>query len=248
MTPVAEVYRIVIIFTNWNWEEGPINLETRLAGSILPWLLGVLLLLDVALLLIAARSWREAKKSPYFFLRQQAAKSMRRNLGAGLVLILVTAFAGVVAWQTPNRVSAQFAPLSYAKPLPQVAQIPEEPTSLDVASPESVEINFSSDGTLSALPELSDPLLRPQLPETFNLEEPTAELKDDTGIGRISFSTDISSDYQAVNPVRRFSEGFFTLYATFAYEQMADGMTWSWVWKHNGTIIEGENELQFRYR
>ncbi len=242
MTPVAEVYRIVIIFTNCYWEEGPINLETRLAGSVLPWLLGGLLLLDVALLLIAARAWREAKRSPYFFLRQQAAKSMRRNMGAALVLILITAFAGVVAWQTPASTPAQFAPLSYAKPLPQSVSIQTEPVSVQVASPESVEINFSADKTPGALPNLTDPLLKPTLPDAFNQKEPTVELKNDTQIGQISFSTDISNDYQAINPGRRFAEGFFTLYATFAYEEMADGMTWSWVWKHNGSVVEGENE------
>ncbi|MBK7180127.1 MAG: hypothetical protein IPH82_23580 [Chloroflexi bacterium] len=34
-----------------------------------------------------------------------------------------------------------------------------------------------------------------------------------------------------------------TLYATFDYSEMEDGMAWAWVWRHNGEVLEGGNEL-----
>ena len=36
------------------------------------------------------------------------------------------------------------------------------------------------------------------------------------------------------HPRQLFAEGFYTLYATFDYEGLEDGMVWSWVWRHDG--------------
>ena len=48
--------------------------------------------------------------------------------------------------------------------------------------------------------------------------------------------------YKAINPANVFGEGFYTLYATFDYSNMADGMAWAWVWRQNGEVIDGGNE------
>jgi hypothetical protein len=68
-------------------------------------------------------------------------------------------------------------------------------------------------------------------------------MKENTNLGDIFFSTDITSNYEAVNPGRRFTEGFYTIYATFSYDGMTDGMVWSWVWRHNGQVIDGGNQV-----
>jgi hypothetical protein len=108
------------------------------------------------------------------------------------------------------------------------------PTALDITlSPASVEISQVT----------TDPLQRSELPEDYNQLNPTVELKDSTDMGDIFFSTDITSDYEAINPGRRFTEGFYTVYATFSYDGMADGMVWSWVWRHNGQVIDGGNQV-----
>ena len=33
------------------------------------------------------------------------------------------------------------------------------------------------------------------------------------------------------------------MYATFSYDGMEDGMVWSWVWRHDGEVVEGGNEV-----
>ena len=53
----------------------------------------------------------------------------------------------------------------------------------------------------------------------------------DTNLGTLSFSTEVTDEYEAVSPRQIFAEGFYTLYATFRYEGMEDGMVWSWVWR-----------------
>jgi hypothetical protein len=83
----------------------------------------------------------------------------------------------------------------------------------------------------------------PVLPPEYDQFEPTAEMTDDTELGSMFFSTEIDDRYEAVEPGRRFAKGFYTVYATFSYEGMADGMEWAWVWRHNGAVIDGGNEL-----
>jgi hypothetical protein len=210
--------------------------------------MGGLLLLVLLTLSITLKAWREAKRSPYFFLRTEAAKRMQRYMLASLLLILVTIATTAYAWNSPEDTTVRVNRLSYAKPVRQAPETTNVQTQTGDTAPEAIEINFSSGGQEAAGPEsipgLSDPLLQPStLPENFNTLESTTELSEDTAIGEISFSTDISTEYKAVDPGRRFTKGFFTLYATFDYAKMEDGMTWSWVWKRNGQVIDGGNQV-----
>jgi hypothetical protein len=53
----------------------------------------------------------------------------------------------------------------------------------------------------------------------------------------------VTADYDAIDPGRVFGEGAYTLFATFEYKDMVDGLEWAWVWRHNGKVIDGGNEL-----
>lgn len=81
------------------------------------------------------------------------------------------------------------------------------------------------------------------LPEAFNRFEPKVDLNDNTELGTINFSTKIDDEYQAINPTNIFAVGSYTVFATFSYDGMADGMAWAWVWRHDGEVVEGGNEL-----
>ena len=212
---------------------------------MVPWLVGGLVLLSLVTFSITIKSWREAKRSPYFFLRVQAAKRMERYMMCTLALFLVTMATGAYAWPASSESLPQIARLSYAKPAPVLAAEIEEPEVLADSSPTALDITLSpvSNRLVDVPVELDDPLLKAALPEKFNQIEPSAELIDETEIGEIDFSTDITLDYRAIDAGQRFGEGFFTLYATFDYDEMADGMTWSWVWRRNGQLIEGGNQL-----
>ena len=215
-----------------------------LSGTIIPWLVGGLLLLTVLTLSVTIKSWHAAKRSPYFFLRVQAARRMQRYLVATLFLLLVTLGTGAYAWQTPQPSPPQHARLSYAKPSLTTVVVDGDAT-LAESSPTAVEINMSPvmSRVAATAPDLSDPLLKPSLPEQYDQLEPEATLQTNTSLGEISFSTEISDDYQALEAGRRFGKGFFTLYATFAYDGMSDGMTWSWVWRHNNQVVDGGNQM-----
>ena len=220
------------------------DLIDSLSTTITPWLIGGLLLLTALTFTVTIRSWHAAKRSPYFFLRVQAARRMQRYLVASLVLILVTIGTTAYAWQTPQALPPQHARLSYAKPSLTTVIVDDEAL-LAESSPTALDINLSPvmNRVAETAPELGDPLLKPALPEQYNQLESQVELQSDTDIGEISFSTEISDDYQALEAGRRFGKGYFTLYATFDYDGLADGMTWSWVWRHNNQVVDGGNQV-----
>jgi len=206
--------------------------------------MGGLVLLVSLTMSVTVKSWRDAKRSPYFFLRMQAAKRLQHYLLVSLSLILLAVIVAVYGWQAPTVTTPHLAVLSRSKPILQSAATVAEPEIVADASPASVEIDLSPVSNQGpAQTALTDPLLKPALPEQYDQLEATVDLKESTEIGEIRFSADISDDYEAVDPGRRFGDGFYTLYATFDYGEMADGMTWSWVWKHNGAVVDGGNQV-----
>lgn len=222
-----------------------------LSGTITPWLLGGLVVLVLLTVGITLKAWRDAKSSPYFFLRRQALQRMQSYALASFCLIVVTFVTAVYTWQTPPDTTARTALITYAKPNLEINSAETELSSDRDQSPTVVQVNLTeaseSERPLTS-PDLVGSLLQgpqgpPALPTEFKTIEPRVSLKEDTELGSIAFSTVIDNNYEAIQPNRRFGEGFFTLYATFRYDAMVDGMSWAWVWRHNGTVVGGNNEL-----
>ena len=80
------------------------------------------------------------------------------------------------------------------------------------------------------------------LPDEFDLVAAEAELTAETLLGEISFSKRMDDSFEAVAPERIFEKGNYTIYATFSYEGMNDGLVWAWVWRYNGAVVSGGNE------
>lgn len=219
-----------------------------LTDTVVPWVLGILMLVTLLALTNSIKNWREIKRSPYFFMRRQAEKRLQTYLSASVISILVTVAFLAFAWQAPTDNTPRVALLTNTKPPKQETISLLEGTSLAadavrlipelVTDPDPVTTEASL--LLVADDILSSP---PELPDAYNRFEPKVELKADTELGTLSFSTEIDENYEAVNARRIFAEGFYTLYATFAYTDMADGMEWAWVWRHNGQVVDGGNEL-----
>lgn len=207
--------------------------------TIIPWVLGTLLLLIFFTFAVAVKSWRDMKQSPYFFMRRQAEKRLQTYLSTSLVLLLLTAAISAYAWRAPVDNVNRAAILVNAKPPHDdvVAMVGAEPVL--ASSADLVQ-------TLSTGQEIVTSTFtntKPVLPSEYNQVEPLTQLKESTELGSLSFSVEIDDQYQAINPGRIFGEGFYTLYATFEYVEMEDGMAWAWVWRRNGEVVEGGNEL-----
>ncbi len=182
------------------------------------------------------------KRSPYFFMRRQAEKRLQTYGSASLFLLLFAVATTVYSWQAPVDSTPRVAILVNAKPpKEEIVAFFENSKPAETV----LEVSEIEDLVAAASPDSDAEVIAsgPTLPEEFNQVEPLVSLQDNTALGTLSFSTQISDQYEAINPGDLFAEGFYTLYATFAYDDMADGMSWSWLWRHNGDVVEGANEL-----
>jgi hypothetical protein len=221
-------------------------LSVILTETITPWILGTLILLAVLTLSITIKSYREMKRSPYFFMRRQAEKRLQTYGSASFFLFLFAAAIAVYSWQPLTDTTPRVAVLTHAKPpKEEIVAFFEEEAAVEAALVTADIEQFVAANTVSDIDSLETAFLpdEPALPEEYNKVEPTVSLQADTALGTLAFSTEITNEYEAVNPRNLFAEGFFTLYATFAYDDMADGMSWAWLWRHNGAVVEGANEL-----
>lgn len=217
-----------------------------IAGTITPWILGILFLLVFLSTAVVVKSWREMKSSPYYFMRRQAEKRLQTYSVFSLVLMVLTAVFVASTVQAPQNDVQLTAVLTNTKPANEDVQ-----ELVKQAVPPTIEFvsqaNLNADLTTTTDPyntgasDLISAVL--ELPEEYDRFEPTAELNENTELGRILFSQEITEDYEAIDPARIFAVGSYTLYATFSYDGMADGMEWAWVWRRDGEVVEGGNEL-----
>ena len=197
----------------------------------------------------AGKSWREMKRSPYFFQRLQAGKRLQTYSSASLVLFVITMAVAFYSWQEPADTTIRSAIISNSKPVPEIAEEVESPSIVEAVDESiSTEAGFplASDEVTNQLIAVADqPLIAAKiaLPEDYDRFESQVALNDESNLGTLDFSTDVTEEYEAVNSRQLFAEGFYTLYATFDYEGLDDGMVWSWIWRRDGEILEGGNEV-----
>jgi hypothetical protein len=213
-------------------------LSEVVTGTIIPWLLGTLLILLIFTFGVSIKSWRDMKRSPYFFMRRQAEKRLHSYISTSFVLLLLTGAISAYAWRAPTDHTARVAVLANAKP-PQA-----EIVLLVQAAPERAGAVELVEALISntQLP-LATSTTRPTLPLEYDQLQPTTVLKASTELSSITFSPEINDRYEPLNPGLIFPEGYYRLYAIFQYEEMADGMVWSWVWRRNGEVIDGGNQI-----
>ena len=221
--------------------------------TITPWILGTLALLLLFALVVSFKSWRDMKRSPYFFMRRQAGKRLQTYSIASTCLILVTLFVGAFALRPSTSDNIlRVAPIANAKPPTEEIRnlVNSAPTStIELLTEEGVSIDelaASNVGQGAETVEISPAELLQQLrtlPDQFDQYSPTVDLQDNTEITPLVFSTKINDEYKAANPETIFPEGNYTIYATFDYAYMEDGMVWSWVWRKDGEVVSGGNEV-----
>jgi hypothetical protein len=190
------------------------------------------------------------KRSPYFFMRLQAEKRLQTYSFASLGLVAASTMFALYALRPPVNNTPLVAVLTNSKPVSdEVASLGNSATANNIVGLTSeTAVTSQIVSTASGEPLFladAENLVQSALllPEAFNRFEPKVDLKDNTELGTINFSTKIDDEYQAINPTNIFAVGSYTVFATFSYDGMADGMAWAWVWRHDGEVVEGGNEL-----
>jgi hypothetical protein len=195
---------------------------------------------------MVVKAWLDLKRSPYFFLRRQAEKRLQTYSLTSLGLIFATIATAAYAWQAPQDNTPRVALLANTKPPQQeVRELMEAAPMLTTSlqATEFISPTSAAHSLTSALPEAQAEQAEPTIPSEFDQFEPTVELSSDTEIGSLTFSTDVTQDYEPISPRTLYAEGAYTLYATFSYAFMENGMAWAWIWRHNGEVVGGGNEL-----
>lgn len=195
--------------------------QTGIGYMVSNWvLLGLAATFAVAFAL-TAKSWREARRSPYYFQRKQALQQMQSYSIVSLVLMMATIAVVTYAWSPAILSTPRTALLTNAKPL-NIA-----PARLTV-----------SDNAIQAISDIARNTVA-AIPTQFSQLTPDSPLSLESGLDNVIFASGINDNYEPVGVHAIFGEGDFTLYATFDYSQMDDGMTWAWVWRQNGELVSG---------
>ena len=199
-------------------------------------------------LAVVFKSWREMKRSPYFFMRLQAEKRLQTYSFASLGLLAASVIFAVYALRPPVDNTPLVAVLTNAKPVSDEVAALAQPNSAGVefiAETSETSQIVSTTGNEPLYLTDADALVQSTLtlPEQFDRFEPEVDLGETTELGEISFSTKIDDDYLSIDPTNIFAVGAYTVFATFSYDEMADGMSWAWVWRHEGEVVDGGNEL-----
>lgn len=245
-------------------------------NTIIPWILGGLILLFLIGIVLTIRFWRESKVSPYYFLRRQAEQRMHTyslgTVGTAVLLIFFVSYANQPTQSSELRMVAlsntkPSAALVTNQPLTQdenqiveaISESDEDSAVVALSGSNGSEISADLIQQSSSSLEAADNILSLDelasvteseaeeeevigLPPEYDRLTPSVDIYDATSITQVSFSNEIDNNTSPVAPRRLFDESLETIYATFDYDEMADGMVWSWVWKRNGQVIGGGNQ------
>lgn len=233
---------------------------------IAPWLLGSFGLLIVFTMTQAGKAWRARKHAPYFFMRRHAERRLKSYSAMSGVFAICMGVSAFFMFRQPVDTTSRMVIITNAKPIDNGADVVnaipideiaitvyDAPTSVEISALEAVPSLEDDEEVARSIPapiDLTDAIAgesliasAPTLPSEYNQLDPLADLLPATSFTSFTFSTEIDDDYEPVSPSLIFGEGFFTVYATFFYEQMVDGLEWAWVWRYNGDVVNGGNEL-----
>ncbi len=214
---------------------------TNYAAIVAPWAAGGFVFIAMMSVVSTLKAMKAMKKSPYFFMRVQAEKRFRWYSSAVLLFLFLAVVTAVYGIQTPVvDQTPRMALLTNRKPpTEEIVRLVNRAAVVD-AEIQAVTDELMAASEAPAELEIIDEKL---LPDEYDQFEPVVTLQDDTALGKINFSTEVDGEYQAIEPNDVFREGSYTLYATFSYDDMVDGMSWAWVWRLDGEVLEGGNEL-----
>lgn len=196
--------------------------EVDISNSVSSWVLIGLAIAFALAFVLTAKSWREASRSPYYFQRRQALQQMQNYSIVSLALLMATAAVLAYAWSPSLSTAPRTALLTNAKPI-----------SLD--NLRSITTAIEEDATPSVIVRRA----APSIPSQFDTLEPALVTSEDTAIENVIFASGINDNYEPIGARSVFGEGDFTLFATFDYVDMGDGMTWAWVWRKDGELVSG---------
>lgn len=207
------------------------------SNAIIPWILVALVITLCVVAILTARYWEQSRRSRFFFQRREATQKLQNYTLVNIVLIVTILVISVYGLSPSKKGNSLVKVISSGKPVGvQVAQRSKDRQVVE-ASPEPTSTSVQTQARL--LPPPFKPTAVPELPPEYREIAPSAEFDEAMTFKKIVFSQKIDSRKRPVNPSDQFPEGQYTLYATFDYANLENGVSWAWVLRRDGKIISG---------
>lgn len=199
------------------------------------------------------KSYRDSKRSPYFFMREEAAIRMRRLalvvvILLAIIVLLTTGLlkpreevrlAEATLTMTPTSSPTPTSVPPTATPTPQ----PPTPTAQPISIP-TYTVTSSPTPGIEASPTLTHTPRIKASPTPTHTRIPAAKTPaPEAAFGPVTFSRSITADNEPLRPGTVFPANTKRIYAFFEYSNMSNGVPWSQVWSWRGEEIVAESEL-----
>lgn len=183
--------------------------------------------------LVIVSSYRESKRAPYMFLRDEAEQRFRQATLIFIPLFLVTVALAVVVGRSrggPSVARLYPTPIPTPTQTPTLTLGPPSPTFTPMLSP-----TFTPTATVT--PAAETPAPTPPLVLVAKTPSPEATF------GEITFARGVTDDGSPLEPGTVFSQEVKAIYAFFVYKAMANGVPWTQVWLREGEELVRVTEL-----
>ncbi|MGB1249949.1 MAG: hypothetical protein ACPG8W_04905 [Candidatus Promineifilaceae bacterium] len=201
--------------------------------NIANWLFLLLLTVTIISVVVTAFAWRQSKQSFHLYNRRSAEIRMQNYMTVTTILLMCLLLVGGYLWIETRNVEAL--------PNDREAEVRFQ-SSLSIAN--LLDARATREAEIAALSSVQPtPESVSILPLEYRAVNGQANLEADAELTRILFSTTVSETYEPTDPSDRFPTDIETLFATFDYRNLANGLEWSWVWRRDGVAIDGGNEV-----
>ncbi|MDA1330424.1 MAG: hypothetical protein O3B43_05105 [Chloroflexi bacterium] len=182
------------------------------------------------------RGWSRVRSSgdlPYFRLHQQ------RLLSGWQLVVLAFLLLGAAGWlrffgeTTVYRIFPVTVTPSLT-PTPSITPSPTLSPTLTLTPSETPTLEFTLTPSLTPIPQMPLSILA--------LFESTIDSAPDAVFSPLAFSQGLNfTTYQAVNPGTVFQNPVGSMYTTFSYDQMINGVQWTALWYRLGDLVHFES-------
>lgn len=231
-------------------------------GLIMYWIVAILLSGVVLMLILALQTRMQIGNAHFYFSRRKAELKSQQFLAMAFLLFLgavgylayssdlfsrLDELTGIAFKPTPtplNTPTVTLVPTSVSDGTPTPISINNQPTPTNTVTTTTPSADTASYTIATPTPRLfPTPTPSLDLPPTYNNIQPREEPGSDTKIGRFVFAQKIDEFYSPVDPLEKFPVNIDKLYATFDHFGMVDGTAWSFLWRRDGNVLDGGNEL-----
>jgi type VI secretion system secreted protein VgrG len=188
------------------------NLDFKTAIYTMVAILVIFLIISIVTLI---RTWKSAKKIPFYKKRRKLQVRAFRIL---LMIIFLIVFTVVVA-----RFGEPVAYVFY-EPSPTITNTPTITMTLTITMTPTITLTPTITNTPSITPI---PVIPPAIEEQF---EATVLPNEEVIFSPLIFAKEIDEGLQPVDPNELFDQPLTTLYATFSYVDMNAGSQWTSLW------------------